>query len=84
MVSMQRGAESHVGGVCIPNFIFMKSGTQSFSGLLEERGADSVPVFTHISSPWAAPETTSSQGIISMLPQSLCSSSSSPNLFFPL
>lgn len=82
---MQRGAESHVGGVCIPNFIFMKSGTQILSGLLEEHGADSVHVFTHISSsPWAAPETASSQGIISILPQSLSSSFSSQNLFFPL
>lgn len=79
---MQRGAESHVRGVCIPNFIFMRSGTQILSGVLEEHGADSVHVFTYIFSPWVAPETTSSQGIISILPQSL-SSSSSPNLFFP-
>lgn len=68
----------------MPNLVFMKFGTQILSGLLEEHGADSVHVFTHISSPWAAPETASSQGIISVLPQSLCSSSSSPNLFFPL
>lgn len=72
-----------MGGVCIPNFIFLKSGTQILSGLLEEHGADSVHVFTHISSPWAAPETASSQGIISILPQSLSSSSSSSlDLFF--
>lgn len=80
---MLRGAESHVGGVCIPDFIFVKSGTQILSGLLEEHGADSVHVFTHISNPWAAPETASSQDIISILPQSLSSSSSSQNLFFP-
>lgn len=72
-----------MGGVCIPNFIFMKSGTQILSGLLEEHRADSVHVFTHISSLWVAPETASSQGIVSILPLSL-SSSSSPNLFFPL
>lgn len=82
---MQRVVENHMGGVCFPNFMFMKSGAQILSGLLEEHGADSVHVFTHISSLWAAPETTSSQSIISILPQSLSSSSSSSlNLFFRL
>lgn len=81
---MQRGSETLVGGVCIPNFIFMKSGTQILSGLLEEHGADSVHVFTHISSPWVAPETTSSWGIISILPQSLLLLPPLQIYFFPL